>query len=514
MANSRTRNSFLNFVTGIGGHLLTTILGFVTRTVFIHTLGVEYLGIGGLFSNILQLLSLTQLGMDTAINYKLYKPLAIKDEKRIRVLMKFYKHAYRVIGCVIFILGILMIPTLPLLIKDYEKLAVLKIDASIIFCLYLLQSVSSYLFFSYRTTIIKTAQKSYVLNIVDYAISIVQAIVQISVLLLWHNFSLYVAVVIMMNLLKNCVNAIISERMFKYAFMPEHDSLSKDEIKGIFKDCLALFGYKVNGVVLKATDNIVLSKFIGLAIVGLYSNYLLFLTTIRHFLNQIYVSIKAGMGDLYASGDIKRSYFMFRFMNYVTVVLFGTALVLFSICSNELITVWLGVEYTIPQPFPILIGIELLTGGLKINLGQIRNISGAFRQMWHRPFLSIVINLVISIASVQYWGICGVITGTIVSDIFSNLLVDPKIIHEYSFKNIDPVSVYYKRNGIYFLILSVVCCIDYYICQNMVTGIGWVDLFLHVLFCGLSVPLIFMGVFYKSDVNRYLLAKVLLRKKK
>lgn len=155
----------LNLITGTCGQLLITVLGFATRTVFIRALGAAYLGINGLFFDIFSMLSLTELGLGTALSFKLYKPLAERDEHRVRVLMKFYKQAYRVIGLAIFVLGLCLLPFLPLLIKDYDSLATLGINATLIYMLYLLQSVSSYLFFAYRSEVMREDQKTYILAV-------------------------------------------------------------------------------------------------------------------------------------------------------------------------------------------------------------------------------------------------------------------------------------------------------------------------------------------------------------
>ena len=171
---SKLENSLLNLATSLGSQFLVIILNFITRTVFISTLGKEYLGINGLFTDILTMLSLTELGFDTAINYQMYKPIAEHDDKRVRVLMKFYKQAYRVIGVVILALGLCLIPTLPYLIRDYDSLAPLGINAAVVFILYLLHSASSYLFFAYRSAIVKANQKTYLLETAGYAVSIVR----------------------------------------------------------------------------------------------------------------------------------------------------------------------------------------------------------------------------------------------------------------------------------------------------------------------------------------------------
>ena len=507
MANtesSRTRNSILNLMSSFGGQLLITVCKFIVRTVFINTLGKSYLGINGYFSDVLNMLSLTELGFDTAINYKLYKPLAEHDTKRVRVLMKFYKVAYRVIGLVILVIGLLLIPLLPYIIKDYSRLADIGINAPLVFVLFLLQTVCSYLFFAYRTAVMKANQKKYVLDIADYVVTIVTNIVQVLILVYIRDFIIYTASAVASTIIKNTVNAIIAQRYYPEFFIKEEDSLSREEVLDLFKDCGALFIYKINGTVLKATDNLVLGAFVGIATVGLYSNYLLFYTTIKSFLRQLYTAVKASTGNLFATEGIPTQYRFFQTMNYLTVLLYGTAAVGVAVCANELIVTWIGASYLIPQPFSILVGIEVLTIGLKQNLGQIRTVTGVFRQAWKRPILSVIINLVSSVVLVQYIGIYGVILGTILADVLTNLMVDPMVIHKYSFKNYRPVSEYYKKNIKYVLILACVGAFDMWICSWLLVGHGWLSVLLHVLIVCMTVPAVYLALYWKSEECVYL----------
>ena len=514
MAKSRTKNSLINVMTSTGLQLCSTILKFIVRTVFIHTLGKQFLGVNGLFSDILTMLSLTELGFDTAINFKLYKPLVDKDEKRIRVLMKFYKQAYRVVGAVILILGISLIPLLPVLIKDYDSLEVLGINAVVIFMLHIFRTVSSYLFFAYRSALIKADQKKYILDLVDILVEIANAIAKILVLVFLKDFMLYTATVIFFTILKNGINAFISHKMYPHIFQKEEESISKEEFHGLLKDCGALFLYKVNNVVLKATDNMVLSYFLGLPVVGIYSNYLLLFNTLRQFLSKFYLSVKASTGNLFATASMETKYKFFQTMNYITVVLYGTAGVGLAVCTNELIHVWAGEDYVVPQPFPILIGIELLTYGLMNNLGQIRNVTGAFRQMWHRPLLGIFINIISSVIFVQFIGIYGVILGTITAVSLTNLIVDPVVIHKYSFENYKPVSGYYKRNLVYIMILALVGAGNLYLSSCFFVGYGWISVIVHAAIVAITVPGVFVLLYWKTEENQYLLgiAKSLLKK--
>lgn len=501
---SRTRKSIINLTTSMFSQIILLVLKFVCRTVFIHTLGKSYLGINGLFSDILTMLSLTELGLDTAINFKLYKPLAENDQNRIRVLMKFYKYAYIVVGIIILIIGVCLIPFLPALISDYDTLKPLGINPVVIFLLFLMQSVTSYLFWAYRSAIIKADQNEYIITITSFVGQVITNILQIIVLIVRKDFYAYTALVIGGNILVNMITAYIAKKMYPTIFVKTKDHIEVSEIKDIFKDLGALFIYKINSVVLKATDNIVLSSFMGLAVVGLYSNYLLMYTTIKTLLAKFFSAIKASMGNLYASDDIEKQYNFFEIMNFTTFVLYGTACVGIAVVMDEMLSCWIGGEYVIQQPFSILIGIEVLFVGIKNNLGQVRNVTGAFRQMWHRPLIGIVINLMVSILLVNVIGIYGVIIGTIAADFFANLLIDPSIIHKVSLKGYKPVSVYYSRNAIHTIVLFGIGAADMMICRHVVVGYGVVSVIIHALICAITVPLTYILVFWKRHECVYL----------
>lgn len=501
---SRTKNTIINTITGFGGQLLAVILQFVVRTVFIYTLGKEYLGINGLFHNILSMLSLAELGIGSAIAFRLYKPLAEHNEKRVRVLIKFYRIAYKVIGALILMLGLMLLPFLPKLIKDYDSLEALGINATFLFLLFLMQSVSSYLFLAYRSTVVTADQKKYVLDLIHYAVRIIQAVGQIIVLVVFHSFIAYTAVAIMGAIANSLISGIIAKKIYPQYFISEADSLSKEEIKEMFQDCGALFIYKANGVIIKATDNLVLSTFIGIAAVGLYSNYLLLYRTFIDLLQRLFGAARASMGNLFATETRDKQYHFFRVMNLLTATLFGTAGVGVAVCGNEVILNWIGTEYIIEQPVPVLIGIELFFAGIVTNLGQVRGVSGVFRQAWYRPLLGIIINIVVSVSLVQVWGIAGVILGTIASYVLTNFLIEPALIYKYTFKGYKPVTDYYKTNVMYILICVAVAAADMWICAHFLTGHGLLSAAVHILITGLSVPATFVLVSWKTKEGVYL----------
>lgn len=428
--NSRTDFVVKNLMTGIVAQVLVMLLSFATRTVFVRVFGEEYLGINGLFSNILSVLSLAELGIGNAIIFQLYKPLADKNYKRITQFMTLYKWAYRGIGILIVLLGLFLIPFLPVLIKDYNSLNGLGINAILLFILYLMQAVSSYLFFSYKSSIIRANQQEYILNIVSYIITILTNITQMVVILVFKDFLLYTATIILYNIIMNFINAKIADKMFP-VIKEKVTKLSHQELKNIFKDCFALFIYKVNSVVLKATDNIVLSSFLGLKIVGIYSNYLMIYTAIKSILSKIYESLTASLGNMHATEKIEYEIQIFKSISLLTAILYGIASVGIATIANEFINIWIGNAYVIPQPFPILIGLEIYTVGLRTMYSKYRTTMGLFQQGKYRPLAGMIINIIFSVILVQYIGIHGVLIGTIVADWSTVVWYDPYILYKY-----------------------------------------------------------------------------------
>ena len=505
---SRTKNSIINMITGFGGQLLNIVLKFICRTVFIRTLGVSYLGINGLFSDILTLFSLAELGFDMAISYRLYKPIAEGNDTKVREYLNFFKKVYIVIGVFIFVVGLIFTPLLKYIIADYDTLESLGINAVLIFLLFLFQNVSTYFFGAYRSIVLKAAQKQYIINIAGYIITLLSSVSQIVVLFLSHDFITYIVVVSFFLIMQTIVNAVLATKFFPQYFVKENSRLSKKEKIDLFKDCSALFVYKTNNVVMKVTDNLILSSFIGLSIVGLYSNYLIIFVALNRILNMIYIGIKASLGNLFVSTDVGKKYFMFEVMCFVTTFFYGILSIVIALEINEFINIWLGEEYIIPQPFPILIGVEFLFTGLKLNLAQIRHVSGVFRQMWYRPVIGSILNIVFSIILSHYFSISGVILGTLIAAIFANLAIDPNLIHKYSFNNYISVWHYYKKNLEFILVLCVSCALNYIICTRLFPNLGVISLIIHCFLIIIISSAIIMTIYWKQDEFIYLRNKV------
>jgi hypothetical protein len=183
---SRIENTSKNFVFSLLATVVTAITSFVSRTVFIHTIGVDYLGANSLFTNVLSMLSLTELGISSAIGFSLYAPLARKDVPAIKALMQFYKRAYQIIALVIAILGLSLLPFLKYIIKDPGNIR----HIPFIYIVFLYNTAVSYLF-TYKTTLLVADQKSYVMTNMTAVINIITVAVQTTILLLFRNYFVY-----------------------------------------------------------------------------------------------------------------------------------------------------------------------------------------------------------------------------------------------------------------------------------------------------------------------------------
>lgn len=502
--NSRVKNSIYNFATSIGVQFVSIVMNFICRTVFIQQLGEGYLGINGLFGNILSMLSLAELGIGTAILYRLYEPLAQNNIPRIQAWMHFYKSAYRIIAVVIGCIGLCLIPFLPVLINDYEKFDELGINPVLIFCIYLFKSVSSYLFFAYRNAIVKADQKQYLLTLISYIFIILINIAQITVLILFHNFIVYLVVGIVMLIAENIAHALIAQKRYPYISQKPKEKVSKAEVKETIKDCFALFFYRVNTIVLKSTDNLVLSFFLGLDAVALYSNYFIFYSTIKSLVAQIFSSIVHSVGNLHTTKKVEHEYLIFKTMIFASILLGATSGVGIFVVSDEFISVWIGESWTIPQPFSMLMGLELFTVSLYIALSKFRNAFGLFQQAKYRPILSVIINLVASTVLVKFWGISGVILGTIIAYWTTFLIFDPIILHKHGFGGKYPVRKFFFSVIGNLVATAAIGFVLKVVCSHLLVSMGWLSVAAHTVICGLATPVLLILINWKKAETQYL----------
>lgn len=469
---SRVRATMKNSAVSIVIQMVTISVNFISRTVLIKTLGEQYLGISGLFSNILNMLSLAELGIGTTITYWLYQPMANNDEKRLSVLMSVYAKIYNILGIVVLTLGLSLAPFLSFFMKETPDIPYL----TLIYVLSVLNMASSY-FFVYKSTLINVAQKNYIINVTKFLFYFVNSIIQIAILIFTKNYILYSMVGIVSSVTGNITVSIIAERMFPFLKNKVDGRLTREEKSEIKKDVSAIFSHNIGSFVLTSTDNMVISKFIGVIEVGLYSNYTMIIHAVQTLLNLIFGSLSSSVGNLINSVSKEKSYEVFKNVFFATCWLVGFCSVCLYILFNPFITLWLGADYVFDDYVVFFIVLNFYLMFIRRPANTFKHCAGLFRNDKFKPFIESFINLVTSILLVKKMGIGGVFIGTAVSTILACLYVEPHILYKYFYKR--NVLEYFKLLLKYFAItvLSAIVIKLFSMPVGKVTYVGFIYLF-------------------------------------
>ena len=424
MSGSRVQKSMYNMITGVIGQCIVLITGFVVRTVFIYSLGSTYLGVSGLFGNILNILSFAELGIGQAIIFSLYKPIAEQDENKIAGLMELYKKVYHILFWVVLILGLLILPILPFIITDIDAIPHIRI----IYIMYVFNSASSYLFI-YKNAFLTANQQNYISTLISYFFLFGTAIVQIACLVFFKNYLLYLGIQIFSTILNNIVVARKVDKMYPFLKRKDIVGLPDEELNTIKKNVKALIIYKIGTLSLNSTDNIIISKFVGIVTVGLYSNYTLLTTAVTGFLSTVFNNLTASIGNLNASENKERQYFMFKVINLATFWLYGVV----AICIYNLIDIfigecWIGNEYVLTKTSTFIIAFNVYIAGMLFAPFNYRQTMGLFVEGKMRPIISAIENIVVSIILGKYFGLAGVLWGTAITRLTTNAWFDPYIV--------------------------------------------------------------------------------------
>ncbi len=490
---SRQKNSFLNISTNFLILLTNTILSFVVRTVFIKVLGEQYLGVSGLFSNILQVLSLAELGIGTAINYALYDPLARGDYKKVSIILSLFKKIYKIVGIIIACGGVILIPFLPYLMKDNNVSNTL-----LIYVLYLFNTVSMY-FISYKDTLITADQKYYKLAKIIFISNVSIYISQIIILIVFRNFILYLLAQIMITLIQRVLsNLLITKTYSNKVDFNSKEKVSSEELKSITTNVKAMFFHKIGYNIVQGTDNIIISAFINVATVGIYSNYLSLTSMLNTLFYSIFTSVTSSFGNLAAleSKDVQES--VFNKLNFLAFVVFGYATICFSMLLQPFVMLWIGEKYVLPTVIIIVICINFYLNGMKAPLDTAKEAAGVYKQDQFIPLGQAASNLIFSIILVKQIGLMGVLLGTTLSYLLFPFWNRPYTVYKY---------VFGKGCKSYFIdaIKKMALVVASYIIIDLITSCLHINNLFLIIGLRLAICTFVFGmmviIFYKSNDN-------------
>lgn len=472
MENSRLKNSALNFASGFFGRVLTILLNFIVRTIFIYCLNEAYLSINGLYSNILTVLSLAELGFGSAMVYRMYAPVAVKDYQKAAALLHFYKKIYAVIGAVIFGLGLCVIPFMDYIIKDKPDISGL----TLYYIFFLINTTISYWFASYKASVLYADQKEYIKTNVQNTMAILQSGLQIVLLLLFRKYFLYLLVQLAGNIFINLYVANLVDKRYPEIKEYRDSRLSSEERVQIRKDTEALVLSRFGHVALNGTDNIIISAVVGVLWVGRLSNYTLICDSVTSVLCQITAAITGSLGNFFATEDKHAGYALFRKVEFLNFWLYGFSFIALATLLDPFIQIWAGERFVLGLPISIAIAINFFVAGYMNTLWVFRSTIGLFKQGKFRPILVAILNIVLSIFLGKLWGVFGVLFATFLSRAAISLWYDPIVLHKYGFGvSCKPYFVrYLKRIMLLMVVLLVMLAIRRAVLPSEVTVLRFI----------------------------------------
>lgn len=493
----RIKKALINSTVNIVTYLLLFIPNLIIRKVFLGTLGSQVLGLNSLYSNIIGWLSIAEMGIGTAIIFSLYKPFSDNDTEQINSYINFYGYVYKVIGIIFLILGIAICPFLKFFIEND-----LNISMSIVnfgFILFLLNSFMSYMF-SHRICILNVAQEAYKVTIGSTISQLIIFILQYITLKKYGNFLLYASIQLGVNLVYYITINIYIKR--KYPWLNKNSKkLDQNTIRSLFKNIRALFMHKIGSLVVNSTDDLVISKFIGLVQLSNYTNYNTIVLAIRRLIQMGLNGITASIGNMLTSKDKNRAYdvhkkiffLSFWVVSFIAISLYNTL--------NQFIGLWIGEGYLLDNLTYIIILINFYFGAMRGSVEQFQNGSGNFYQDRYAPLAESVINLVVSVFLVKRIGIAGVFIGTLLSNITVVFWTKPYVVYKYVFN--EKLKKYFIMYFKYLSIAFIPLIITNFITKPFKYSFTIINFIINCSINILVINIIYIFLFYKSTEFKY-----------
>lgn len=423
MNQSRRINATRNAITGMMSKIILMAFPFIIKSIIIRKLGAEYLGLDSLFVSILQVLNLAELGFSSAVTFCLYKPLAENDVELVCAYLNFFKKVYKWIGTIIFLLGIVLMPFVPMIIKSGWP------EETNIYILYVLQLINttiSYWLWAYKNVLLEASQKQSIINIINFGTSFLRYIFQILAIIIFKNYYLYLIILICSTVINNIYVNIATKRLFpEYLYKVELDIKSKKELQ---KQVSGVAISKVATTCRNSFDSIFLSLYLGLISVSIYSNYYYIFSTVFAFVVVLINAVAAGLGDYAARESAEANYKLFRNLDFAVCWL-GSWITICMICLyQDAMKVWVGEKYLAPTSTMILFCIYYYVNHIGVLRSTYSRAYGIWWQIKHISILEAVSNIILNAVLGYLYGMNGIILATIITVFAFSFLWNGKVV--------------------------------------------------------------------------------------
>lgn len=502
---SRTKNAGKNITSAFLNKIAILILTFVSRKVFIQFIGIEYLGINSLFANILTLLSIADLGIGTAMNVRLYKPIAENDKEKISAILNYFKVVYYVIAAVVLTIGLALIPVLPYIVNMDKDIPHLYL----FYVILVLKNVFSYLFV-YKGSILKADQKTYVVNMVDIFITVLTIAAQIVVIVTLKNYLLYLLIGVLSIIIHNVVVSLTADKYYSF-IKNSHSKLSKEEQKEIFSDVSSAFVYKVSKAIINGTDNILISILIGTVTVGIYTNYHTITSNIDAFIVLAFSALTAGVGNLIAKECEDKRFSVFKIVRMICFWLCTYCSISLLFLTQDFIALYFGSELLLDNLTLISIVLAFYVSTCMKPILTYREGSGMYKKIKWVMLISAVLNIILSIVLGKLIGLSGIFFATSISKLLTYFWVEPIMLYRTTFKkSVGEYFVSQLLNVLLFAISFGLCFIPIFFIKT-ISILTW---FLKAGICLIIVNTVYFLVYFKTPEFKDTLSRFKLSRKK
>lgn len=495
MKKSRTQYAKKNILSGLINKIVTLGLPFISRTFVVYVLGAQYLGLNSLFTSILQMLNLVELGFSSAIVFSMYKPIAEEDNDKVCALLNLYKQVYRIIGCVVLILGLVLLPFLNGLINsDIPS----NINIHILYLIYLINTVLGYLMFSYKSSVLVASQRNDIVTRINTIIILLQNLIQIFFLLITHDYYVYIVIMPICTVFNNLTVAYITSKYYPQYVC--HGKILKEELHDLKYKITGLMISKLCATSRNSLDNIILSSMIGLVPVAIYGNYYYIMAGVQSLMSIITISISASVGNSIATETPEKNYQdMMKFM-FLYSWLSGVCVNCLLNLYQPFMKIWMGEN----MMFTLDIVIAFCVYFYSLSLGDIRTLYMTGAGLWwesrYRSILETISNLVLNILLGKLLGVIGVVIATIISILAINFGYGSHIIFKYYFKN-KKTKDYFRLHGYCSIIVFISCLFTFFIC-SLVSFTGMVEIIIKLI-----ISVLFSNIIYIVFFNRLVVYK-------
>lgn len=494
MKLERSRNALRNIEFGLFERVVLLLGPFIVRTVFIYTLGDEYLGLNSLFSSILTILNVSELGIGTALVYSMYQAIAKDDNQGLNALLFYYRKVYRIIGTVILVVGLCIIPIVPLTVKDTVPD---NINLTVLYLIFLGDTVVSYFLFSHYNSLLYAFQRNDVAQKVNIAVSFFKYAAQALILVFVRQYYVFVITLPLFTIISNISAGIIARKMYPHLIAEgniteQQKTEVRSKLSGIVVD-------KLMGISRNTFDSIFISIFLGLTAVAIYNNHLFIMSAVTEVLLVMVRSVLAGIGNSVATETVEKNYSDMKNINFIYMYVSGICTVCLFCLYTPFTILWAGQKMALPTSSIVLFCMYFYL----LKMGDVRytyvQATGLWREIRVYAIVEAVINLVLNYILGRIFGLNGIIAATLIPLFIVNYCLRSKVL----FKN------YFDKNGLrefhishllYAVVTVAACAATYAICRLL--PVTWPGLIMMALVCAVLPNLIFMVIYRRTRIYR------------